>query len=100
MSDLEEASRLGELLVMTLAVTEDAVERAVEAQREGDTRNIGEILCEDAELESEDLATAVELQRRMRGGDFFAAVVDGVQLAYERARRSMAPGQPETAKHD
>jgi hypothetical protein len=82
---------LGTILVRMTAVRESALDEALEVQAElraqGIERDVGTILCDAGELSTEDLAAAVALQHRLRGGDPFRALADIARTACARTRR-------------
>jgi hypothetical protein len=81
---------LGTILVRMTAVREAALDEALEVQAalraQGVERDLGTILCDSGELSTDDLAAAVALQHRLRGGDPFRALADITRHAFGRAR--------------
>lgn len=78
-------SRLGVLLVRMGVVPEHAIHRALLDQRDGDKRNIGDLLAASGELTTSDLEAALALQTQWREGDIVLAARDLLAVAHERA---------------
>src|SRR5271163_2151861 len=58
---------IGDILMESAGVTLDEIQRAVQKQREGDERRMGEILVEQGSVRPADVADALRVQQTARG---------------------------------